>query len=371
MELDTHKTPVQHLSNLVAIPSITGDATAIKKVFDYIEQHLKHLPLQVNRHVNNGCESLVAVTPHAGKSPTLWLVGHVDVTPADPTLFTLKEVGDKLVGRGSLDNKCAAAAFISACEKLGADVQNYDFGIMLTSDEEAGGANGVNFLLNTAGYSGEVAFVPDSGTGWTIESQAKGYLHLRVETTGRAAHGALPWQGESAIDKLLRFINDLRAALQLQSNEDAEEHYLPTLNIGTIQGGTRINQVADRAAADLDLRFPDNAALERCRDAIANLCSRDKTVVVTELSAGSAVQVATDSVWIKKYKKILEKHGITVKYRKSCGTTDARYFAALGIPTIVSQPNGDDVHGATEWIERDGPEKLANVVNNLILSTKL
>jgi len=365
----SYKTPTQHLAKLVAIPSITGDPVGAKKVFDYIESHLAGLPLDVRRYVSNGFESLVALTPGATKKRTLWLVGHVDTVVAEAHMYKLTERNGKLVGRGSLDNKCAAAAFIGACETMGNDLRNHSFGIMLSSDEEIGGINGTGHLLNSLGYRGEVAFVPDSGTSWSIESRTKGLLHLKIEAKGKAGHGALPWQGDNAIDRLVQFIGALRTELSIPDHSEARRHYLPTLNVGTISGGEKTNQIADYASATVDIRFPEISQLNEFTEAIAILQKRHSKIRITSLATGQAVHVQQDNPWLIAYSKILNKYQFKPRPRKSCGTTDARHFAAHGIPTIVSQPHGGGVHGPNEWIEKNGPDQLTAVARDLILCT--
>jgi acetylornithine deacetylase len=79
---------------------------------------------------------------------------------------------------------------------------------------------------------------------------SKGYLYIRIEAEGQAAHSAYPELGESAIDKLLDVLARLRA-LPLPTDPVLGE---TTLNIGTVAGGRAANVVADQARAEVTVR---------------------------------------------------------------------------------------------------------------------
>ncbi|MBI3681094.1 MAG: M20/M25/M40 family metallo-hydrolase, partial [Acidobacteria bacterium] len=88
---------------------------------------------------------------------------------------------------------------------------------------------------------------------------SKGALRLEIETSGRMAHSAYPELGESAIDKLLDILADLRR-MPLPVDPVLGPG---TLNIGTISGGRAPNVVPDRAQAEVMIRLVDDGAATR------------------------------------------------------------------------------------------------------------
>jgi len=76
-------------------------------------------------------------------------------------------------------------------------------------------------------------------------------VRLIVTTSGRAAHSAYPEYGESAIEKLLDILDDVRAI----DWPDDSFFGATTCNIGVIAGGTRPNVIPDRARAELQIRL--------------------------------------------------------------------------------------------------------------------
>ena len=121
----------------------------------------------------------------------------------------------------------------------------------LVSDEESHGHQGTGFLTDKKMIRGDAAIIGEPTDLEPVISQ-KGALWLRISTKGKSAHGSRPHAGINAIEKMKKAIDQLRS-ISLE-----EEHPLlgkPTFNIGTIQGGTKINMVPERCEIELDRRM--------------------------------------------------------------------------------------------------------------------
>ena len=75
------------------------------------------------------------------------------------------------------------------------------FGIIITADEEIGGANGARQALKEIKAAFCVAL--DGGSLKKIVIKEKGIVRLKLVARGKTAHGARPWLGENAIEKLI------------------------------------------------------------------------------------------------------------------------------------------------------------------------
>jgi acetylornithine deacetylase len=84
-----------------------------------------------------------------------------------------------------------------------------------------------------------------------LATGTKGSVRLIITTEGRAAHSAYPEAGESAIEKLLDILQDIRSC------HWPEDSFFgtTTCNIGVLNGGTRPNVIPDRARAELQIRL--------------------------------------------------------------------------------------------------------------------
>src|SRR5207253_9736216 len=84
-------------------------------------------------------------------------------------------------------------------------------------------------------------------------------LQVAIRSEGRAAHSAYPEQGDSAIEKLLDVLDDVRK-FDWPSDETFGE---TTCNIGVISGGTRANVIPDQAQAILQTRLATRAEVAK------------------------------------------------------------------------------------------------------------
>jgi acetylornithine deacetylase len=175
--------------------------------------------------------------------PVLTFSTHLDTVPP---FIPSSEDEQNIYGRGACDAKGIMAAQIFAAQQL-RDEGRRDFGLLFVVGEEDGsdGARAANTIPNRNRY-----LIDGEPTESHQAIASKGALRIIIETTGRAAHGAYPELGESAIEKLLDILSDIR---QMQLPVDAELG-ATTYNIGTITGGRKANVVADFAASEVMFR---------------------------------------------------------------------------------------------------------------------
>jgi len=95
------------------------------------------------------------------------------------------------------------------------------------------------------------AVVVAEPTRLRVVASEKGVLWYRASTSGRSAHGSLPHLGDNAVYRMMRFL----ARIEPYGHPRDVLHEI-TVSLGTIQGGTKPNLVADTCSADLDCRHP-------------------------------------------------------------------------------------------------------------------
>lgn len=232
---------------LIDIPSVTGDERAVGL---YLARHLESLGYSVEFvELEAGRANIIATL--AGSPPTITFSTHMDTVPPH---IPSSEDAHLIRGRGACDAKGIIAAQVEAAERLRAEGIN-QLGLLFTVDEEMGsrGADAVNThpLARRCRY-----MINGEPTDNRLAVGTKGSLRLILRAGGRAAHSAYPEQGESAIEKLLDVLADVRA-LKWPADESLGE---TTCNIGVIQGGTRANVIPAEAQADLQLRLVTEVA---------------------------------------------------------------------------------------------------------------
>jgi len=342
------------LAHLVRFPTVTGDNATNSAALDWVGEQLRGLPLRVQRLENHGVPALIAVTNSVKnpKSPRLWLSAHMDVVDAaSPDDFTPAVQDNRIYGRGTHDMKYAIAAYITLLQELGASLDQYDLGLLITTDEEDGGELGAGWLVNDCGYRGGAVLLPDTSSPWQAEMGGKGISRWSLTATGRAAHASRPWQGVNAIDELIKAVNLLRTNVPAEPCGDSH-HRHATVNLSTIQGGSAINQVPNSAGAGIDIRYPDEITLSDIRGWFSAVVQAMPHITAENIVEALPYRVKPHHPAMEKYEAITKDvTGHTVTHYLSHASADARFFAWKGVPVINVGITGSGYHTSPEWIE--------------------
>jgi acetylornithine deacetylase len=140
-----------------------------------------------------------------------------------------------------------------AAERLRSQGLN-QIGLLFTVDEEMGSLGAQVANLNKPAEP-TLFLVNGEPTDNKLAAATKGSLRVTLKTKGRAAHSAYPEQGESAIEKLLDVLADIRREAWPTDELLGET----TCNIGVIRGGTRPNVIPEAAEAVLQFRLVTEA----------------------------------------------------------------------------------------------------------------
>lgn len=232
-----------------------GDESGIA---DFVGGYLLSLGLGVKTYSFKSKRTNVIATLKGKPGKSLLITPHLDTVPAgkswrrDP--FTARIHGDKIYGLGATDCKGNLACAMEAVHSLVEEgvVLDYNLVFAATSDEESGSSLGLIPLLERSILKVDAAVVLDADDFEVVVTQ-KGLMHLKVSVKGKKAHGAYPWLGVNAIDMAARIITGLKdQKINYKSNRYLRE---PTVNVGTIKGGDKVNVVSDWCEFELDFRF--------------------------------------------------------------------------------------------------------------------
>jgi succinyl-diaminopimelate desuccinylase len=162
-----------------------------------------------------------------------------------------------------------------------------------------------------------------------IITSEKGVLWYRASTVGRSAHGSLPHLGDNAIFRMMRFL--ARVEPYGRPKDILQDI---TVSLGTVQGGTKPNLVADVCTADLDCRHPPGTAKDQVeallREAAAASGERVDFQLFHEVPAAS-VPATADHVRLLRDLAQTETVGVTYG-------TEMAYYAPHNPRSVVFGP---------------------------------
>jgi acetylornithine deacetylase/succinyl-diaminopimelate desuccinylase-like protein len=330
--------------------------------------------------------------------PTLCLLGHTDVVPAEPDEWSVPpfsgEVRDGYVwGRGATDMKnqvAAQAVAVARLARAGADFAG-DVVYVATADEERGDYCGAlwlvqnrpdlvrcDYLLNEGGgYFSHV----DGARLYDMTTGEKAFAQFRITTRGKGGHGSVPLHDLNAVETLGRVITALadhelpaviepltaayidrlvadrelrgrlkdpsqaRAAVRELARRDVETAYQiepllgitfsPTIARG---GGEAVNVIPSHASIDIDCRMlPHQDRQDVCREverALAHLDGRWEFEWVDVTEGNESPAETPLAQAIERVLTALVPDAVVVPLHL-CGFTDSRWFREA-FPDVVA-----------------------------------
>ncbi len=315
---------IELTKKLMDIPSVSGDED---KVSEYVAGHLQKLGYNVEKQsVDTKLFNVIATTDH---SPAVVFSTHLDTVPP---FIPASDDAEFIYGRGSCDAKGIIASQIIAAEKLRAEgIKN--IGLLFTVDEEVGSIGAKK--ANEHPLAKECKFlINGEPTDNILAIGSKGSLRIRLHAKGKAGHSAYPENGESAIEKLLDVLNDIRTFDFPVDSFFGET----TCNIGVINGGTRSNVIPDSAFSDLHFRLVTSGA---------DLKS------LFEMVVGERVEIE----YLSKSEpiKMLAVEGFEQRVVRF--TTDIPYLTNWGQPLLLGAGSILDAHTEHEKVSKKELEK--------------
>jgi len=278
------------------------------------------------------------------EGPVIVIHGHIDVVPGRDGQFEPFCDGDRLYGRGAYDMKGAAAAMMLALADL-RDQDDIRVRLALVPDEETEEEfdRGSDVLVD-AGYGGDFAITGEP-TDMLIGVAAKGVLAVRLEISGRAAHGSTPWEGDNAITKAIAVFRGIESLPF--SRQSSELFDRPSINLGRILGGDALNKVPDICVIDVDIRYLPEQDPESILAEIAQI--PDTRVVST--FRRPPVEIDPDSPYVGALGVAAAPHhrGEVTSVGRD-GASDAVSFIRVGVPAVEFGPIGGGHHGPEEWV---------------------
>jgi succinyl-diaminopimelate desuccinylase len=327
--------------DLIRFRSMHSEPEEIKRCAEFIEKYLEEYAIEYWRFDHGGIPSIL-VLPGSGKTPIL-LMSHIDVVDGPVELFTPVQKQGKLYGRGSIDDKYAAALSLvllkNHLEHLrsnGKGQKDLLFGVLITGDEEIGGANGAKKVLNEVKADFCVAL--DGGTPDKIVVKEKGVLKLKLVSKGKAAHGARPWLGENAIENQIEDYLKLKNHFQVST----PDHWHRTMNFSIIQAGKSFNQVPESAEALFDIRYTESDDIDRL---VSQMQNEIKGRLIVE--AKGPLFYGGESPYLDLLLDISPNTKVGFEH----GASDARFLSDYGIKGIVWGADGEmSQHTADEHV---------------------
>jgi acetylornithine deacetylase len=314
-----------------------------------------------------GRPNVIAIARGTGGGRSLMLNAHMDTVGVagmtDP--FTPRVEGDRLYGRGAYDMKGSLAACMLATAEAEHRRLAGDVVMTAVADEEFAsvGTEAVVALL-----SADAAIVTEP-TEMHVAVAHRGFVHVEVETHGRAAHGSRPELGIDAIAKMGRVLVGIE---ELDGRLRASPTH-PHLGSGSvhaslIEGGQEYSSYPASCVLQAERRTIPGETVAMVEGELRDVVDRagagdsDFTAEVRALASREPFEVAEGETIVR----VLRRHAAAVLRAEPniVGVpfwADSALLAGAGIPTVLFGPRGEGAHAEVEWVEIADLERCVQI----------
>ncbi|KAF2731040.1 acetylornithine deacetylase/succinyldiaminopimelate desuccinylase-like deacylase [Polyplosphaeria fusca] len=393
-EIDRHRAHyVTFLQDFIraASPNPPGDTTAAAKVIkDFLlSENVKPDIVEPLAHAPN----IVAdFDGGQGPGPRVVLNGHIDTFPVekpeewDKGPFSGHNDGESIHGRGGVDMKAGTAALVIAFTLLmkRASMMTGSVALTAVSDEETGGKWGTRYLLEHSGtpsrWAGDVVLNGEPGGLQSIRFGEKGTLRMTFVVKTPGANGAYKHvsRGANIIaskliiklleiehlrpelpDELRRYLGseDVRkVADDIMGSGAADILLQPTVNIGTMHGGVKVNVIPEQCVFEADIRLPIGMAARVVLDRIDEILKDvpEASYEVQTAASNPANYCTYDHLLAKSITKWAEQvTGQRPVQLAGLGGTDCKFYRYAGIPAYVYGPSPQGMGAQGEKVSID------------------
>jgi glutamate carboxypeptidase len=290
--------------------------------------------------------------PHKSKpAGQLLVLGHYDTVYSTGTLrkMPFRVKAGKAFGPGIFDMKAGIVQALFALRAL--QEKNSTFRKRLvflwTSDEEIGSESSRKLIENEARKSDAVFVLePSFGPRGLLKTARKAIGEAEIIVHGRASHAGLaPQEGINAIHEL---------ALQIERIQKWNDpHRGISTNVCTVDGGTRVNVIPERASARFDLRAMTSADSRHVERWLKELhpVLRGARLEIRGKFERPPLERKMSAALFASAKSLAAQIGLTLGECTVGGGSDGNFTAALGTPTLDGMGAvGDGAHSTHEHI---------------------
>ena len=324
------------LRKMVEIESPSDDKAAVDQCTAFVAEQCTVLGARVRLHRQKAFGDLLEARfgPQKSNQKPILLLGHLD------TVWPLGALKDmpfrvskgRVWGPGVLDMKAGVAMALTAIAILKEQQRLTRPVVMLLNSDEEVGSTVSRPVTEKIARQCQAVYVlePAQGLEGAYKTARKGVGNYEIHVQGVAAHSGVDFErGHSAVVELARQIERIAGFTELDRGI--------TVNIGTIQGGTRSNVIAAEAQAEVDVRIAKAKDVTRIENHFRSLRVFDsKCSLHVEGGLNRPPMERTPGTVALFKRAAAHAHALGFELNEAAtgGGSDGNFTSALGVPTL-------------------------------------
>jgi acetylornithine deacetylase len=346
------------------VPGGSGEEAVARFVAEWCERAGLETTLE---EAAPGRPNVIALARGRSGGRSLLLNAHMDTVGVagmtDP--FASRAEDGRLYGRGAYDMKGSLAACMVATTEAGRRGLAGDVVLAAVADEEFAS---VGTEAVAARLRADAAIVTEP-TELQVAVAHRGFVHVEVETHGRAAHGSRPELGVDAIAKMGRVLVGIEQ-LDATLRADPSHRHLGSgsVHASLVEGGQEFSSYPARCVLHAERRTIPGETVTDVEDELRAIVDAaadgdpDFSADVRVLGSREPFEIGETEPIVEVVRR--QATAVLGAEPALVGVpfwADSALLAGAGIPTVLFGPRGEGAHAAVEWVELDDLERCAEI----------
>ena len=355
---------IQNLATLIGFE--TTSAKSNLAMIDFIASSLKDKGFRTQKIKSSDPDKVGLYAEIGPQGEGILLSAHTDTVPTEgqtwtSSPFSLRRDGERLYGRGTTDMKAYIACMLEAASLAAKSSLKQPLKLVLSYDEEIGCVGIKEMRPSLTKIIGKPRLcIVGEPTMMQLALGHKGKRALTAKCIGESGHSALAPRFVNALHLASDFISEIRKLQDWYAKNGAQDeaYDIPytSFHVGKLNGGVALNMIPEEAELLLEYRHLPQDDPDTITGQIKDI---GKTIASTYGAPAADIQIETYNDYpgleasVKdKGVKLATTLAETEKTIKVGFGTEAGYFAAMGIPTVVCGPGSmaEQGHKPDEYI---------------------
>ncbi len=360
---------------LMQIDSISPEDKGCQSI---IRDRLSAMGFDIEDMSRNGVTNTWACRGSNG--PMLVLAGHTDVVPPGPLSFwhtppfspTIS--GDQLLGRGAADMKTGLAALLIAAERFVAKYPNHrgKLAFAITSDEEGIAADGTQAIIDQLQQRNVIpqwCLVGEPSSkqqvGDAIRIGRRGSLIGKLKVTGVQGHVAYAHTVVNPIHKVQKLMHKMA-----NKQWDFPSRYFPATSFQITRFNSdsgAMNLTPTTAEVQFNFRYSPKQNKEKLKKYVhAKLAKLQVNFDIDWFDEAEPYFCRRSALLNAVKQSLVTINGHEPELSTAGGTSDGRFFAAIGSHVVELGVSNQTIHQCNEAVDIDALTKLVFIYQSII-----
>jgi len=306
-----------------------------------------------------------------GIAQRVLLSAHIDTVFPPETPIEWRLEGTRLEAPGACDNGAGVVCMLAIAAALANAGMEHGADLMFAGnvgEEGEGDLRGMRHLYDSSGFRDSIAaHIVLDGAGHEVAiTHALGSRRFLVTVRGPGGHS---WTDAGRPNPIVT----LSRAIARLSEVELASAPRTTVNVGTIEGGTAINAIPEKASARFDFRSTDpdqlirlevelhraveDAVMAANRETGQTPANRNRlSFSIEKIGSRPAGHLADDSPLYETLRAV-DRH-LNIRTEPRIASTDANIPLSLGVPALSVGAGGEGggIHTRSEWYDARGRE---------------